>query len=388
MPLSILLVSNGLFPEQVGGAERYATDLAARLAQRGHRVTVLAPAFSRGLPGREARSGLDVCRYPYRGPLRHLAALAVPALLLRAAGGPRAFEVINVHFAWQAFGLLHLFRRLPPILLHFHGPWGAEMRSAGHPVAARACRAIEGRVVARAGRLVTLSQAMAQVLADTHEVLAGRVSVVPGGVDCERFSPGDGRRAARRRLGLPEDAVVLVAARRLVPRNGLDLLLRALPAATEAVPAVRLLLAGQGPEEARLRSLAAGLGIGERARFAGCMPDAELPELYRAADLVVLPSRALEGFGLAAAEALACGTPVACTPVGGLREVVGGLCPDLVAADATPDALAGVLIGALMGEVPLPSGEACRAYAVGRYAWEQVAPRVEGEMMRLVGPSG
>jgi glycosyltransferase involved in cell wall biosynthesis len=98
--------------------------------------------------------------------------------------------------------------------------------------------------------------------------------------------------------------------------------------------------------------------------------------LYRAADLSVVPSVALEGFGLIAAESLAAGTPCLVTPVGGLPEIVAGICPDLVLADTRTSTLAEGIKAALRGELKLPDDASCRAYAEANFAWPLIAERV------------
>jgi glycosyltransferase involved in cell wall biosynthesis len=109
--------------------------------------------------------------------------------------------------------------------------------------------------------------------------------------------------------------------------------------------------------------------------FAGHLSEEQLPLAYRAADCVVVPSVALEGFGLTVVEALACGTPALVTPVGGLPEVVRDLDPALVLEASTPDAIARGLAAALRGDVPLPDSDACVDYA-RRFGWQTIAAQV------------
>jgi glycosyltransferase involved in cell wall biosynthesis len=163
---------------------------------------------------------------------------------------------------------------------------------------------------------------------------------------------------------------VLLAVRRLVRRMGLDRLIAAMPAVCAAAPDVTLMIAGQGAEEARLKALAAAGGVAHRIRFLGFLPEAQLPLAYRAADLNVVPSRALEGFGLTAAEALAAGTPSLVAPIGGLPEVVAPLSPDLVFASAEPHDIAAGVIAALRRA---PSEAACLDYAARNFSPARMA---------------
>ena len=173
-----------------------------------------------------------------------------------------------------------------------------------------------------------LSEAFKELLVESYGVRPELVHVVRPGVDVERFSPGD-RRAARRQLGIdaPDDRPVAVTARRLVPRMGIDVLLAAWSQVVEARGSSArplLLVVGDGEQRAALETQAARLGLAQDVRFLGKVSDDDLVAAYRAADVAVAPSVALEGFGLVVLEALACGTPVVGSAVAGLREALEG----------------------------------------------------------------
>jgi D-inositol-3-phosphate glycosyltransferase len=149
----------------------------------------------------------------------------------------------------------------------------------------------------------------------------GQVDVIPCGVDVRRFQPHN-RQEARRQLGLSTDQPVLLFVGRLDPFKGPDLFLQA--AALMQQQAQLLVVGGNGvngADVAQLRQQASNLGLTERVRFLGARPQKELPLLYSAADVTVVPSYH-ESFGLAAVESLACGTPVVATRAGGLITVV------------------------------------------------------------------
>ncbi|MES2124543.1 MAG: glycosyltransferase [Gemmatimonadota bacterium] len=149
-------------------------------------------------------------------------------------------------------------------------------------------------------------------------VPAERVAVFERGVDRSRFGPGDPAEA-RRALGLPLDRHLVLWVGRMVPVKGLDVLMEAWPRVAAAVDRPLLLLVGDGEERAALEARARALGID--VRFAGTVPHAELATWYRAADLMVLPSRS-EGIPNVLLEGLACGTPFVASDVGGVAELV------------------------------------------------------------------
>jgi D-inositol-3-phosphate glycosyltransferase len=190
----------------------------------------------------------------------------------------------------------------------------------------------EEQVVAEADRLVANTPAEARDLVELYGAAYDRVSVVPPGVDLERFSPVSARerRAIRRRLGFAQDAYVVAFVGRIQPLKAPDVLLRAAADLRTRDPDIgrRLVVAvcggpsGSGLERpTALMDLAAELGIADAVRFLPPQPRDALADLYRAVDLLAVPSHN-ESFGLVALEAQACGTPIVAAAVGGLRTVV------------------------------------------------------------------
>jgi glycosyltransferase involved in cell wall biosynthesis len=150
---------------------------------------------------------------------------------------------------------------------------------------------------------------------------------------------------------------------------GLDELLRTLV----HVPDAHLAVIGKGTSELPLKRLAETLGVSARTQFLGRVSDADLRTWYAAADVVVMPTAAYEGFGLVTAEALACGTPVVATPVGASPELLRPLDPRLVAANASSEAIAAAIKQVLSRGADQLRAR-CREYATSRYAWDRVMP--------------
>jgi D-inositol-3-phosphate glycosyltransferase len=177
-------------------------------------------------------------------------------------------------------------------------------------------------VAYRADALVVSTQQEKDDLVRLYRTPPHKIGVIPAGVDPELFRPGDQIRA-RSVLGLGEKRVILYVGR-VEPLKGLDILINAF-ALLEDTNDTRLLVVGgrlgQESELDRLRSVAVQLGIGDRVTFAGAVKHAELPDYYNAADIFVLPSY-YESFGLVALEAMACGTPVVVSRVGGLKTFI------------------------------------------------------------------
>jgi glycosyltransferase involved in cell wall biosynthesis len=191
-------------------------------------------------------------------------------------------------------------------------------------------------MLSRATRIIALSEFMRREAASLSARAGRRTEVLPGGIDTERFAPGEG-------IAHPAAAdadPLLFCARRLVPRTGVRELVRAMPHIVRARSRARLVIAGAGALENEVRMDIRRLGLARSVHLAGRVSDEDLVRWYRSADLVVLPTQELEGFGLATAEALACGTPVLGTPAGATPELLAELDPRLVASDITPAAIA------------------------------------------------
>jgi glycosyltransferase involved in cell wall biosynthesis len=305
---------------------------------------------------------------------------SLPARLLgvrRAARTALATGVDFVagHFALYTLPLLGLLGDTP-LVVHFHGPWALESASEGDGRAKTWLkRQLETRVYRRADRCIVLSEAFRTLLHTTHGVPLDRIRVVPGGVDVDRFAVEAAPAAARARLGWPQDRPIVLSVRRLARRMGLENLIAAFARVRAAHPDALLYIAGTGPRRADLEAEVRARGLSDHVRLLGFVPDRDLPYAYRAADLSVVPTVRLEGFGLITVESLAAGTPVLVTPIGGLPETVGALSEALVLPDATVDALAHGLTAALRAPASLPSRSSCRAYARSTFGWPALARR-------------
>ncbi len=295
-------------------------------------------------------------------------------------------QAINLHFALYSLPLLGSLPQDVPMTFNFHGPWAAESQDEGGGRLNVAFKKwVEQRVYNRCDRFITLSQAFADILQNDYHIHPDKIHVIPGGINTTDFQMTHTRQQAREQMGFPVDRPMLFTPRRLVQRMGIDKLLEALVAVKQQVPDIWLAIAGKGAQREALEQQAAALGLGDQVRFLGYVSDADLPICYQAADLTVVPSQSLEGFGLVLLESLACGTPVLSTPVGGMPEVLRPFEPNLVTADATAGAIADRLVEYFTGKLGLPDRESCRDYAVQNYDWQIIAPRVREILLRPLG---
>lgn len=335
------------FSTTPGGLNRYFTDLFGALHDLSG-VDVSASAFGEPAPG-------GVSWGPVGGPTwrRALAAFT-------EARPGREPHVLDRHFCLYGRSSAGA-RGRSPLVVHFHGPWAAESRMAGSRGAA-VKYVLERIRYARADRFVVLSHHFGELLVDTYRVPEHRVRVIPPGVDLRRF----------RAAPVDRGSSTVLCVRRLERRMGIDVLLDAWPAVRAAHPGARLVIVGTGSEEASLRERAARPDIAGTARLTGRVDDETLGRLYSEAAVTVVPSVALEGFGLIALESLAAGRAAVVTDCGGLPDAVRGLDPSLVVRPGDEEALAARLDRALDGDVP--DQQRCRAHAE-TFSWRAAAQR-------------
>jgi len=220
----------------------------------------------------------------------------------------------------------------------------------------------------RCAAIVTVSQALGKAVIALG-IPADRVTTLRNGVDLESFRPVD-RAATRRRLGF--DGPTLLSVGHLAEHKGHQVAVEALA----ALPGVRLVMAGDGPMEARLRRLARTLGVTDRVRFAGILPQEELLWWYGAADALVLAS-SREGMPNVVLESLACGTPVLATPVGGVPEIVSEPAAGVLMTGRD----AASLVEAYRTLFGSPPDRAATRRHAERFAWQ---PTTEGQL-RIFG---
>lgn len=341
--MRVALFTNNYLPF-CGGVTTSVETLRRGLEERGHETWIFAPRF----PGAAADAG-RVVRYPSipaaTYPEFAIAVPFAPAIARRVRA--LDFDVFHAH---HPFLLGPAARRLArrqgrPLVFTYHTRYD----KYAHYVPVR-----RSLVEALAVRLSTAFAARADaVIAPSalvrDELLARGVrvpiAVVPTGVDLGWFSPGD-RATARRELGLPADATILLYVGRLDREKSVDRILLAFERIAGTVPAVHLVLVGHGTEAARLRRLAAALPVAERIHFLGVRPHRALVPCYRAADLFLFASET-ETQGLVLAEAAACGLPAVAVDAPGCEEVVADG-ESGVLTKGEPAALAEAAIGLLL----------------------------------------
>ena len=304
-----------------GGMNVYVLQTALHLARRGVEVEIFTRATSSADPAVVPIAPGVLVRNIVAGPFEGLDKYDLPTQLCAFTAGvlraeanhePGYYDIVHSHY-WLSgqVGWLARDRWAVPLVHTAHTLAAVKNASlAAGDAPEPPLRAVgEQQVVDEADRLIVNTEDEAHQLVSLHHADPERIDVVHPGVDLQTFTPGD-RAAARAALGLPPDEQVVVFVGRILPLKAPDVLLRAVA----RLPALRVVIAG-GPSGSGLAApdglirLAEELGIAGRVTFLPPQSREQLANLYRAADVVAVPSYS-ESFGLVAVEAQACGTPV------------------------------------------------------------------------------
>lgn len=276
-----------------------------------------------------------------------------------------------------------------PIFYFFHSPWneeylikklkGTHKRNLPPEFVAFLMKKIEEHMISKASKVLVLSGYMRNRLTNLHKCPSDKIVQISGGVDIDRFHlPDGGRSSAKIHLDLPKDKTIFLTVRNLVPRMGLESLIEAFNGSDSLREKGLLIMGGKGFLESRLKELVSDFNLEDTVRFPGFIPDEELPGFYQAADYFVLPTVALEGFGLVILEAMACGTPVLGTPVGAIPEVIGPFDNRLIFAGTSPEDLRKKMEEIIERPAEYSFEPSfCRKFVEERYAWEKVADDFE-----------
>ena len=367
-----LFVTND-FPPRVGGVQQYVFNLVRNFTP--DRVAVLAPNWP-GWRAHDAALPFPVYRFPpsFLWPTEDLARKARG--LIREHGS----EIVVFG---HGLPLSLLGSRLgAPYISLTHG---TEYWFSLLPGTATALR----RATERAARVTAISRFTGRVIRTVVRPDVP-VSLLPPGVDIERFRPADVGGDVRRRYGL-FDRPVVACVSRLVERKGQDVLIRAMPAIRRRVPDACLLIVGGGPDRPRLETLASSAPAGS-VILAGELADDVLPSVYAAADVFAMPCRSrfagleVEGFGIVFLEAAASGKPAVAGNSGGAAEAVMDGETGLV-VDGRHEGAVAEAVSALLADPARAAamGKAGRARAERLFAWPRLADRLARWLSEAAG---
>ncbi len=380
MPRPDILLLSELYPPAIGGSGVLLENLYSRLP--GLDVHVLAD----GHDGSRVQQGLNVDEVSMAAPDW---GIVRPACLARHRRVARRIREL----APDRRTHVHCGRGLPeglsawwarrPFVCWTHG------EELGFASTSRELTWLTRRVYARSAALLANSHNSARLLT-AWGVPAEKVVVVHPGVDVHRFSPVADPGDWRQRFA-PDGELVILSVGRLQRRKGHDLMLRALAQWTEHDPAVRYLIAGDGPHRATLEADVQTLGLRDRVVFLGAVAENALPELYAASDVFAMPNRQdgvdFEGFGIVFLEAAAAGRATIGGRSGGVPEAIEDGVTGLLVEGTDATELAAALRRLANADVRNAMGRAGRERVLRAFTWEHGARRVAEVHERLTAGS-
>jgi glycosyltransferase involved in cell wall biosynthesis len=365
------------FHPHIGGVETHVRGLAAELARRGHEVTVLTSNYAK-LPAEESLDGFLVRRVRCLGVV--LRTPISPALRREFPKG--RFDVVHAHSPPPLaayYAAIACERSRTPFVVTYHCDLEVP-RSFGRALASVYSRTYGKETMRRAARVISTTETYA---ATSRAIWRYNPLVIPNAVDHLRFHPDADGAPSRSRLHVREDDQVVLFVGRVVPHKGIEHLVEA----AKTVPHAMFVVAGDGPFLPAVRRLAASFGVEDRVLFPGKVAYRDLPDLYAACDVFVLPSVSrLEAFGIVALEAMATAKPVVVTDIPGVREVVTDGVEGLLADPVNADDLAAKIRQLL--EDPsrrLSMGALGRRKVEERFSLERVADAIENVYREVAG---
>lgn len=390
-PKRVLIFSTAYFPH-VGGAEVAIKEITNRLTG-DYEFDLICARYGRELPSRERIDAVDVYRVGIG--IRILDKLASPflgTLLARKLSRTRHYDAYWAMMATYGSGgayLANMFQspKVPVLLTLQEGDSPEYLRTKWFGLVGLSWRLALTRSTA-----VTVISAYLGKLAKEFGY-RGEPTLIPNGVDLTRFAhevSREARAAASTRLAKKEEEVFLVTTSRLVHKNAIDDVIRALPLLPEYVS---FLIYGVGPDETKLRALARELQVEGRARFMGQASHMELPGILAACDIFIRPSRS-EGMGNSFIEAMAAGLPVIATQEGGISDFLfdakrnPGKEPTGFAVEKdSPEQIAKAVEHILKNrEEALRTAANGKALALSSYGWDDIAKRMKAVFEGLLSP--
>jgi glycosyltransferase involved in cell wall biosynthesis len=356
--LRVVLITSEL-PPDIGGIASHVDELARGLVQEGQNVKVV---YARSLVSTSAKQDA-------RGYVVHR---------------PRVFMGEPLYQVMLRSWLLRSLRRAPADILHVHGmrPLGATRGLSAPTVFTNHTSGFLNRLQAspyRQKRTMRLLEHVSYLIGPSQELVEGArtlgyrgpAAMIANGVDVDRFRPGAA--AMRASLGIGPDEVAILLARRLVDKNGVVWFARA-AAQLRHLP-IRVIVAGDGPEWTSMHAILHESGMLERTVFLGAVANKDMPAVYRAGDLSVLPSLA-EATSISGLEAMASGLPLVGTRVGGIPAIIDDGATGFLVPARDSDAMA-VAIGKLVADRDLRRrfGAEARSKVEREFAWPIIVRR-------------
>jgi glycosyltransferase involved in cell wall biosynthesis len=400
--MHILIITDEIYPDGVGGVGKSLYNECVALAHRGNTITVLVRALDYTLAPEAIVDGINLIRIygPERAKwyYRLFPVLIIYQVARWLLQSRKSFDLIYIHGAFYYVPVwLTGMNQKAAVVCSFYAAMDEYVRVLAERgkygglkwlalLTAKALGIIEKWAFYRSDAVLARSvyslEELRRVYPKAHVPHAD--NLIPLSLDTDVYQPRS-RQKARAQLGLSPERSIFITVRRLDGRMGLTNLVEAMKTVCTQHPDALLLIAGKGYLQPILEKLIVQHALQNNVRLLGFVSEAELPIYLAASDIFVLPTESLEGFGLATVEALATGIPVVGTPIGATPEILKPIEPGLLTSDVTPAALAERLSYWLDQRHQWEAlGQRCREFAVQHYSSLKVAERLEALFAELI----
>lgn len=393
--MNILMATEAFYPDGIGGAHTYVYNLSKNLIRQGHDVYIITIERKEGALAEENIEGIKVLRYktPLTGPFlfirRPILSIINSRRLFRSIAKKVKFDIINFHLTLPAFGIntCPASRGIPKIYT-FHSSMFEDVAiqvkrkryfpSLLNSLVFTIIKLIEKANLRWCEKIVVLSSFSKRCLTDIYRQNPDKIIIIPGGVDVNKFVPAGNKASPRKELSLPLDKIILLTARRLVVRMGLENLICAMKYVIEKEKNAVLFILGEGFLRKNLEDLIEQENLKERVILFGSVDTNKMSSYYQACDVFIIPTKYDEWFGLVTIEALSCGIPVLGTPVGGTSEILGNIDKNLLFSGTEAQEMAKGILKFLENKDQFSKkGQEFRKFVVKNYSWEVVSEKTE-----------
>ncbi|MFW6131031.1 MAG: glycosyltransferase family 4 protein [Candidatus Aminicenantaceae bacterium] len=402
--MNILFISDVSIKEVIGGAERVLYEQTTRLAERANNVCIITRKLPFHMKNQEQIKNVKEFRYQVNRKNNFsflLSSLIKSIKLFSRLNKEYNFDIINFHQPFSALGInltkkSRLSKKIYTCLsLSFKE---FEVRNPApnkiipritHKINSYLRRIIEKFSISKSDLIIVLSEFTKHSLIEKYGIKPEKIHKIPGGVDLDTFKYVDDKKNVRQRLGLPSEIFLTFTVRNLVPRMGLENLICAMKKIKSSCQDIHLIIGGEGPLKLKLINLIKSLNLEKNIELTGFIPHKKLPLFYQASDFFILPTKCMEGFGLVTIEAMACGTPVLGTPVGGTKEILNGFDSSFLFEDISPQSITELILQKYKYYKKNPDmykklSQRSRKYVENNYSWEKNAFKTEVLFNKLI----
>lgn len=400
--LTILSLQYHCYPDEVGGAWGLTYQVNKRLVAGGQQVHLITCKPLESLPDDEEIDGVFFHRISVKDSKSVISLWRAVRRKVNHILKSGKIDLVHIHNPLVGFlAILHPQLWKVAKVCHFHSSWYDEEKinqigteTSKIPwrlqIQLQGIRLMEWTGYAVSRSILFLSEYSKNRFLKYYPFTPPKLCVIPGGVDIEEFKPPNSAEevnSLREELKLSAEIPLLLTVRRLEQRMGLENLIRAAGILQRKSPDLKfqMVFTGKGSLKDRLEQLILEQGVSHCVKLVGLVPREMLPLYFRCSDLFVLPTLAIEGFGLVTAEAMASGLPVMGTPVGATVEILKQVDERLLFQNTSPEALAeGIETFLRTPETFREMRSKCRDVAQAQYSWGTVVKKIQQEFIKAL----